>query len=204
MGRLDWFFIGDVDDYLRWNQIYEFWRQSSGFGGCERDNRWFFDWPGDDYFGLLSFKDNRGQCGGGKSVKMKNKGLKATLPFLILFGVGLGLFSLFMPVKAQQNNSTSQSQSLPINVPKWGSWEEATWLTSLLTTIINTILGLAGGLGVLAIVYAGLMYLTAGGNGQQAEKAKKTLIWAVAGLILLGLILVLPNWIKKMMKGEQP
>jgi len=134
---------------------------------------------------------------------MKNKGLKAILPFLILFGVGL--VSLFTPVEAQQNNSTSQPQSLPIHVPKWGSWnDEETWPTSLLTTIINTILGLAGGLGVLAIVYAGLMYLTAGGNEQQVEKAKKTLIWAVAGLILLGLILALPNWIKKMMKGEQP
>lgn len=136
---------------------------------------------------------------------IRNKGLRVIVPFLILLILVLGLFCFFMPVEAQQNNSTSQSQSLPINVPRWGiNWDEDDWLVSLLTTIINTILGLAGGLGVLAIIYAGLMYLTAGGNEQQAEKAKKTLVWAVAGLILLGLILALPNWIKKMMRGEQP
>lgn len=58
-------------------------------------------------------------------------------------------------------------------------------LVSFLSSIQNWLLGIVGGLAVLFIVYGGFLYVTSGGNQQRAENAKKTLTYAVLGLLLV-------------------
>lgn len=43
----------------------------------------------------------------------------------------------------------------------------------------------AGAFAVIAVIYAGFMYITSAGNSDQAEKAKKNLTWAIIGVILV-------------------
>lgn len=65
-------------------------------------------------------------------------------------------------------------------------------LSDIIMVVINWLLGIAGALAVIAIIYSGIMYITAsgdiakpGGNATQAMKAKKNLVWAIIGIIVL-------------------
>lgn len=61
---------------------------------------------------------------------------------------------------------------------------------TLLTTFINWSLYIIGGLGVLGFVYAGFLYITAGGDDTKIGEAKKMMTYAIIGIVvaLLGLI----------------
>lgn len=54
--------------------------------------------------------------------------------------------------------------------------------TDMLQFLINTILGLVGGITMILIIFGGYRYITASGNQEQAEKGKQTVIWAAIGL----------------------
>lgn len=58
---------------------------------------------------------------------------------------------------------------------------------ALMAFIINKAILLLGGLAVLAIIIAGIQYITSQGNPEQIKTAKSRLINAVIGLILLAL-----------------
>ena len=58
-------------------------------------------------------------------------------------------------------------------------------LLSFLKKIQGWLVGIVGGLAILFIVYGGLLYVTSGGNKERIETAKKTLTYAVLGLILV-------------------
>lgn len=57
----------------------------------------------------------------------------------------------------------------------------------LLPGIASTIIGLVGGLSLLFVIISGIQLLTSYGNGDAMGKAKKTLIWAVAGIVIASL-----------------
>jgi len=78
---------------------------------------------------------------------------------------------------------------------------EITSIKDLIVTIINWLLGLGGVLAVIAIVYSGIMYITAGGDQTKAENAKKNLIWAITGIVLILLALVIINEIAGILGG---
>jgi hypothetical protein len=59
--------------------------------------------------------------------------------------------------------------------------------TRLLPGIASTIIGLAGGLSLIFVIISGIQLLTSYGNSDAAGKAKKTLTWAVAGIIIASL-----------------
>jgi len=58
-------------------------------------------------------------------------------------------------------------------------------LKAFLQSIQKWLLGIVGGLAVLFIVYGGFLYVTSGGNKERIETAKKTLTYAVLGLLLV-------------------
>lgn len=55
----------------------------------------------------------------------------------------------------------------------------------IISTIINFSLGLIGTICVALIVYAGYLWMTAGGNDDQVGKAKNILIQAIIGSIIV-------------------
>jgi len=62
-------------------------------------------------------------------------------------------------------------------------------IKELIASIINIALGFLGILAVIIILYAGYLWMTAGGNADQIEKAKKILLGAV-----IGLVIILSSW----------
>lgn len=63
-------------------------------------------------------------------------------------------------------------------------YREHTFFNSFLGKVINWIMVIAAGGSVLMIVVAGVMFLYAGGKEDLMDKAKKTLIFALAGLFV--------------------
>lgn len=61
----------------------------------------------------------------------------------------------------------------------------ATTPEAVIGNIIRTAIGLAGIVALVMFVYAGAKLMLAGGNVKQVDDAKKTLIWAVIGLIAI-------------------
>lgn len=67
--------------------------------------------------------------------------------------------------------------------------------TDLVVGIINILLFFAGAAAVFAIIYSGIMYITASGDVAKAEAARKNLTWAITGIILVLLSLAIVNWV---------
>lgn len=67
-----------------------------------------------------------------------------------------------------------------------------TTVFKLISNVLNWMLGIIGVLAVIAFVIAGVMYLTSAGNTEQADKAKNVMLYAIIGLVvaLLGLVIV--------------
>lgn len=57
-------------------------------------------------------------------------------------------------------------------------------IATYIGTMISVILGLLGIIFLVLTIYAGLLWMTAGGNGDQVKKAQQILGNAVIGLIL--------------------
>lgn len=62
----------------------------------------------------------------------------------------------------------------------------------LISFFMNWLLGIVGVLAVIAFVISGILYLTAAGDEEQVEKAKGVMMYAIIGLVvaLIGLIVV--------------
>ena len=70
-----------------------------------------------------------------------------------------------------------------------------TSLPTFATELLGWFLGFMGALAVLAVVYSGFMYITAGADSDQAEKAKKNLTWAITGVIIVALSSTIVYWV---------
>ncbi len=71
----------------------------------------------------------------------------------------------------------------------------------IVNNITSWVLGLAGLVIVLMIVIAGVRYIVSAGNPNQTEGAKKTLVGAIIGLIIIILAKVLISIVVKLITG---
>ena len=74
-------------------------------------------------------------------------------------------------------------------------------LDEVIMDITDWVLGFAGIIAILVIVYGGLLYLTSAGNEDQMEKGKKTLMWGILGLVIIGISyaivdVIVNTWLK--------
>jgi len=70
----------------------------------------------------------------------------------------------------------------------------------LIVVIVNWMLSLMGALAVIALMYSGFMYITAGSDTAKAEAAKKNITWAIIGIVLVLLALVIVTFISGIIK----
>ncbi|MDO8581811.1 MAG: Ig-like domain-containing protein [bacterium] len=118
-----------------------------------------------------------GQQRENKGKKAVNRNVKAV--FCLVFFV---LFLLFVlrPVAAQQSDIAGLQ-----NFENSGSGLATTDFRVLIGNIIRIFLGLLGTIAIVLILYAGFMWMTAAGNEEKIEKAKKILTNAVIGLAII-------------------
>lgn len=86
-----------------------------------------------------------------------------------------------------------------LEVPQYGP--EA-GLEALLGMIVDFFIAILPVLAVIAVVVSGILYLTAAGNPQRAEVAKKNLLWAVTGAVILLLVFTILVVIEAILRGQ--
>ena len=60
-------------------------------------------------------------------------------------------------------------------------------LRQAIMNVTNWILGFVAIIATLVVIYGGVLYLTATGNEEAVEKAKKTMSYGVIGIVICGL-----------------
>lgn len=68
-------------------------------------------------------------------------------------------------------------------------------LIGAITRIINVLLTLAAIVAAVYIIIGGVKYITSGGDEDKAGEAKQTILYALIGLIVIGLSAVLANFV---------
>ncbi len=68
-------------------------------------------------------------------------------------------------------------------------------LAGVISTIINIFLGLAGLIAAIYLILGGVSYITSRGDSDKAEDAKNTILFAIIGLIVIGLSAVITNFV---------
>ncbi len=84
--------------------------------------------------------------------------------------------SLSLPVLAADDYGLSETGA---NLP------QSTDLPSLIGKVLGSVLGFTGTIFFILVVYAGLMWMTAGGNEDRIKKARQILIAAIIGLVIV-------------------
>lgn len=101
-----------------------------------------------------------------------------SLFFVVTAGVCLG----GAPVLAQGNLQDAGSH-LNTVATKAGTTEGE--LSSIVGTVINTALTLIGLIFLILMVYAGFLWMTARGESDQVDKARKIIVGSVIGLVIV-------------------
>lgn len=79
------------------------------------------------------------------------------------------------------------------NLPILKIFTNTTGITGIIANVVNGLLVLAGAIAVIYLIYGGILYTTAGGNGDQATKGKTTIINAVIGIVIIFVAILLVN-----------
>lgn len=61
--------------------------------------------------------------------------------------------------------------------------------------IINYVLAIVGVVALAYIVYGGFLYITSNGDSSQVDKAKNIVIYAVIGIVVIGVAAALVNFV---------
>jgi len=109
----------------------------------------------------------------------KNKNKKAKT-ILLSFVILASVFAVFFYFGANSALAQDYGEEYVenINIPR------AELIMSIIN-IVNWVLGFLGLVAVILIIYAGFLWMTAGGNADQVDKAKKILINGVIGLVII-------------------
>jgi len=77
-------------------------------------------------------------------------------------------------------------------------------LASVILRIINYVLAIVGVVALAYLIYGGFRYITSGGNEDTIEEAKKIIINAVIGIVVIGVAAALVNFVVKAVGGAVP
>lgn len=95
----------------------------------------------------------------------------------------LSLIIISFPVSAQLAN-TEELENITNTVATNGNLSQGS-IGNIAATIIETILGLLAIIFLILIIYSGIQWMTSSGNEEAITKAKKTIISATIGLIII-------------------
>lgn len=97
-------------------------------------------------------------------------------------GTGSSIETVGPPTRAQSTCPPGR-QCLELTNPIEGGQNPK--VSDILGTIINSALGVLGGLALLMLVWGGFQWLTSAGSPERITKGTQTMLWAVIGVILV-------------------
>lgn len=117
-------------------------------------------------------------------MKSKIQILKQSLTVLALVSCSLVLFSFVAHAAGIQAEGPSSVAALTNN---------QTSLKGLILTIVDYFLGFLGLLAVIMVIYGGVTYVSSAGNDEAVGKAKKIIMYALIGIVIIMLSFVAVN-----------
>jgi hypothetical protein len=118
---------------------------------------------------------------------------------LVLAGV---VFSVVGSAAGAQNSGIDTIKNCDdLGIPCTGS-EESSDLVDFITDVVNVFLALAGVVAVIFIIWGGVRYVSSRGDEQSAGSAKRTILYAAIGLIVIGLSAVIVNFVLRAIRGD--
>jgi len=86
-----------------------------------------------------------------------------------------------------------------LSTSKGGTDADLNSVFDLLVTIIDLAVRLAGIVAFIFVLYASILYVTSFGDETKAETAKKTLLWAIIGILAVAMSMFLVNMVDRML-----
>ncbi len=118
--------------------------------------------------------------------KILSKVLKISAPAIV------GFFSLFQTAFAAGDVDRGlRTIRSPFSTSGWLTGAQD--VPELIEGIIKLMLFIGGAVAVLFVIIGGYQYMTSGGNSEQAEKGKTTVVNAIIGIVLIVLAWVIIN-----------
>jgi hypothetical protein len=112
---------------------------------------------------------------------------------LSAYGTVFAVWALPLTASAQLDQAQERLDVTGETLPGGGG--DGTTLPQIVGNFINVVIGLLGIIFVVEVVYAGFLYLTAGGETDKVGKAKDMLRQGVIGIILIVLSYVIANFV---------
>ncbi len=75
-------------------------------------------------------------------------------------------------------------------------------VNNIITTVINLFSVIVGIIAVIMIIYAGLKYITSGGDSAKITSAKNTIVYAIIGLIVVALAQFIVKFVLSKVTGN--
>lgn len=110
----------------------------------------------------------------------------------------VGLLLLVFPVAAQITQFDDCSR-LNIQCGEGGSVD---YIIQVITRVVNVFLAIVAIIAVIFVIWGGVQYIISGGDEGKAESAKKTILYAIVGIIIIGLSAVVVNFIVGAIQGR--
>jgi hypothetical protein len=124
--------------------------------------------------------------------------LKQFLKYLSVVAAGVTV-----PVLTLADNVQSGLNSISGVFPRSGPLAGAQTPQQLIVAVIQLMLIFAGIVAVLFVIIGGYFYVTSGGNAEQAEKGRNTMVNAIIGIIVVILSYVIINVIVNLVGSGQ-
>jgi len=80
-------------------------------------------------------------------------------------------------------------------IGKYGEQSGVETISSLLVNILNTMLIVGAVMLIIAIIWSGLTWMTAGGDKEKVQRAQKRLTHAIIGFVILICVFAIANFV---------
>ena len=121
---------------------------------------------------------------------------------LLIIALIINLFIITNIVSAEDNKNFRDPEILDkIEGSEQGTEEEVTYFIG---AIIDYTIPIVGGIFLLAIIYGGVLWMTAGGNEDKVKKGQKYIINSTIGLIIVLLANLLVAFVLNIFTVDEP
>lgn len=121
---------------------------------------------------------------------IQNQVAREALVFAGLLGAALLVSTLLPELSLASTGFIDESDSPSIISDATNSEGD---LKSIIQTILNFFLGFLGFLATLMVIYGGILYVTDGGSEENVGKAKKIMLYAATGIVIILISFALVN-----------
>ena len=113
--------------------------------------------------------------------------MKKSLLFIIICGIVLIVSSLIVQA----------AETITIPDPLQGRE-----IIDIIDSVMSLLAMIGSGVAVIMIIWAGILYMTAGGGEEKIRTAKKTIMWAIIGVAILWSANFIIDAIKYLLQGS--